>query len=149
MPGAHTRLRGDFRTKRIVRTLARRTRTISIVPHEPAPPLRGMNMHRHPLLTALVPSILAAAAAGVETPRIDIHGFVSQGYLKTSANNYLGQTQHGSFAFNEAAVNAQSQLADDLHVGVQLFARDLGGIGNDRVGVDWAFLDYRWRDELG
>jgi hypothetical protein len=106
-------------------------------------------MHRHPLLTALVPSILAAAAAGVETPRIDIHGFVSQGYLKTSANNYLGQTQHGSFAFNEVAVTVQSQLAGDLRVGAQLFARDLGGIGNDRVGIDWAFLDYRWRDELG
>jgi hypothetical protein len=106
-------------------------------------------MHRPPLITALVPCLLSAAAIGADIPPVDIHGFVSQGYLKTSENNYLGDTQHGSFAFNEVALSVQSRLADDLRVGAQLFARDLGGIGGDRVGIDWAFLDYHWRDELG
>jgi hypothetical protein len=105
-------------------------------------------MLNRPILTVLVPCLCAAAQAA-DTPPIELHGFVSQGYLKTSRNNYLGDTQNGSFEFNEAALSAQTQLAPDLRAGLQLFARDLGSIGNDRVGIDWAYVDYRWRDELG
>src|SRR5689334_14531651 len=100
-------------------------------------------MLNRPILTVLAPCLCAAAQAA-DTPSVDLHGFASQGYLKTSRNNYLGETQHGSFAFNEAALSAQTRLAPDLRVGLQLFARDLGGIGHDRVGIDWAYLDYHW-----
>src|SRR4051812_42881738 len=93
----------------------------AIVGRAPPPLLRGKNMHRPPLLTVLVPCLLTTVAIGADVPRIELHGFVSQGYLKTSENNYLGDTQHGSFAFNEVAISAQSQLADDLRVGAQLF----------------------------
>ncbi len=97
------------------------------------------------LMLGLLPSLAAAA----DIPEISIHGFMSQGYLKSDSNNYLADTQSGSFDFNEAAVNLQTQLTPDLHAGIQLFARDLGGIGKDQVGIDWAFLDYHLSDAFG
>ena len=106
-------------------------------------------MSGHRLLAPLVPFFLGGAAFAADTPEVDIHGYVSQGYLNTSKNNYLGDTQDGTFDFNEAAINFQSQLTDDLRIGVQLYARDLDGIGQDRVGIDWAYADYHWKDELG
>ena len=101
------------------------------------------------IIRTLVPCLIAGAAFCADIPQVDIHGFVSQGYLKTNKNDYLGETQSGTFDFNEAAVNLQSQLTSDLRVGVQLFARDLDGIGQDRVAIDWAYADYHYRDELG
>jgi len=78
-----------------------------------------------------------------------IHGFVSQGFILTTANNYLAQSEHGSFEFTEVGVNLTSQLTDDLRAGVQLFARDLGPIGNYSAKFDWFYLDYRFEDWLG
>lgn len=105
-------------------------------------------MHlRRPVFLLL--TIACGTAAAADVPEVTVHGFASQGYLKSNDNNYLANTQSGSFEFNEAAVNATSQLAPDLHAGIQLFARSLGSIGHDRVTIDWAYVDYHWRDELG
>lgn len=80
---------------------------------------------------------------------IDIHGFISQGYLKTDENNYMTDTKDGSFQFNEMGINFGTWVASGLRVGMQFFARDMGDIGEDEVEIDWAFGDYRWRDWLG
>ena len=101
------------------------------------------------VLMALIPLLLTGRAIAAETPDIAIHGYVSQGYLDTSKNNYLGNTQGGTFDFNEAAINVQSPITEDLRIGIQLYARDLDHIGGDRVGIDWAYADYHYRDELG
>jgi hypothetical protein len=47
------------------------------------------------------------------------------------------------------AVNFSSELADNLSLGMQLYAYDLGENGNDKVIVDWAYGDYSFRDYLG
>jgi hypothetical protein len=80
---------------------------------------------------------------------IQIHGFVSQGYLRTSDNNYLGDTKNGSAQFNELAVNFNTRLENDLQVGIQFLARDLGNQGQDKPIIDWACLDYRHYDWIG
>jgi len=80
---------------------------------------------------------------------VEIHGFASQGYLKTSDNNYLGQTKDGSFELTEAGVNFSSSLTDKIRLGLQLFSHDLGDQGNNKFMLDWAFIDYHWQDELG
>ncbi len=80
---------------------------------------------------------------------IDVHGFISQGYLKTDKNNYLAETEDGTFQFNEMGINFSTDLTDMLHIGMQFFARDLGTISNDNVVLDWAFADYRWHNWLG
>jgi hypothetical protein len=80
---------------------------------------------------------------------VEVHGFASQGFLLTTDNNYLAKSERGSFEFSEAGLNVTRQLTDRLRMGLQLFARDLGPIGDYKVNLDWFYLDYRWKDWLG
>lgn len=78
-----------------------------------------------------------------------IHGFASQGAFVSTANDYLGKSSRGSFELFEAGLNVSAELSNQLRVGMQLFARDVGTLGNYAVNLDWAFIDYRWRRWLG
>ncbi len=93
--------------------------------------------------------LLAGNVHGSEFGGVAIHGFLSQGYLASTENNYLAETNKGSFEFNEMGINFSTWLTSDLRAGIQLFARDLGDVGNDEIVVDWAYADYHWRDWLG
>ena len=75
-------------------------------------------------LLSLSLGIMAQDDAG-----LNIHGFVSQGYLHSSDNNYQGNTEDGTFEFNELGINFSTQLTDELRLGIQFFARDLGNFG--------------------
>src|SRR5690348_9924310 len=80
---------------------------------------------------------------------LEVHGFISQGFLFTSANNYLADTSRGSFEFSEVGLNLTLPATDRLTLGLQLFTHDLGPIGDYRATFDWYYLDYHWRDWLG
>src|ERR1044071_7393919 len=80
---------------------------------------------------------------------LQVHGFASQGALLTSDNNYLAHTERGSLEFTEAGINFTKPFGDDLSMGTQLFARDLGSTGSYSVTFDWLYLDYHWQDWLG
>ena len=81
---------------------------------------------------------------------VEIHVFVSQGFILTKDNNYLAEdTKHGSFQFSEVGINFTKPLTQSLRLGLQLFAQDLGPTGNYTPKVDWFYLDYRWKDWLG
>jgi hypothetical protein len=84
-----------------------------------------------------------------EAREVEVHAFVSQGFIKSTANNYLAASERGSFEFSEAGLNVTKVLSDRLRMGVQLFTRDLGPIGNYQAGFDWFYLDYHWADWLG
>ena len=86
---------------------------------------------------------------GTDFNGINMHGFISQGYLKSSDNNYQGNTEDGTFEFNEFGINFSTELTNELRVGIQFFARDLGNLDNDKIMVDWAYGDYRLYDWLG
>jgi hypothetical protein len=79
-------------------------------------------------------SLQAQDLAGVE-----IHGFVTQGFLFSSHNNYL--TMHsdsGSFQWTDGAVSVTDSLTDSLRVGIQLHMYQLGQLGGPHLQVDWA-----------
>ncbi len=99
------------------------------------------------LLLGAVPHV--NPAFGFDREDVNIHGFVSQGYLKSSDNNYLGNSKDGSFEFNEIGINFAALLTDELRFGAQVFSRDLGEYSNNDLIVDWAFLDYTFKDWLG
>ncbi len=80
---------------------------------------------------------------------IDIHGFASTGYMKSDHNNYLVPSEEGSFELNEFAIHFSTTITDKIRIGMQLFSYDLGDTGNNTVKLDWAFLDYQWREVLG
>lgn len=98
----------------------------------------------------------AAAAAPQEVPpeseaetAIEVHAFVSQGLLWSSANNYLARSARGSAEFIEVGINFHKRLSQTLRTGLQLFTRDLGPLGNYTARFDWAFLDWRPADWFG
>lgn len=101
------------------------------------------------LLGCLMSSQNVTAESEFAASRLEVHGFVSQGFLKSWENNVFAGTEDGTFQFNEFGVNVMTELIEQLHVGVQIFSRDLGDIGNNEVILDWAYGDYRWRDWLG
>lgn len=81
---------------------------------------------------------------------VEVHGFVSQGFFVTTENQYLSRSsKRGSFEFSEAGINFTRDLTDQLRLGVQLFARNVGTLGNFDAKFDWFYLDYHWRDWLG
>jgi hypothetical protein len=80
---------------------------------------------------------------------VSIHGFLSQGYLLSSANDYLVNSEEGSANFNEAGLNFTCAPSTRLRLGMQLLSRDMGDEGNHKVTLDWGYGDYRWRDDLG
>jgi hypothetical protein len=94
-----------------------------------------------------------ASAAELEAsgsgPTVQVHGFVSQGAIKSTDNDYLVDSSRGSLQFSEVGLNFTSQLTEKLRVGAQFFAFDLGPLGNYRTVADWYYLDYHYRDWLG
>jgi hypothetical protein len=97
----------------------------------------------------LILSSMSAFAQDDELNKINIHGFLSQGFIWSTDNNYLAPTSKGSFEFNELGLSFSSQVTDNLRIGLQLFSRDLGGFGNNEIKIDWAFADYSYSDWLG
>src|SRR5688500_7283119 len=91
------------------------------------------------------------ARAQTDPDQLQVHGFVSQGWIKTTQHNYLGNTERaqGSFDFTEVGINFTKPLADNVRVGLQIFSHDLGTLGNYAPQFDWYYLDYRAFDWLG
>ena len=80
---------------------------------------------------------------------VEIHGFISQGYLISDENNFYAKTANGGTSqFNEVGINFKSNVSDRLRVGLQLFTRDLGQLGNNEINVDYAFADYSFANWL-
>lgn len=81
---------------------------------------------------------------------LQIRGFVSQGFMKSDDYNWLANdSMNGTYEFAEYGLNVSKQIDEKLRVGMQLFARDLGNLGNNEIGIDWAFADYRFQDRSG
>jgi hypothetical protein len=81
---------------------------------------------------------------------IAIHGFVTQGFLFSSHNNYLTmQSSSGSLQWTDGAISVSDSLTDSLRVGIQLHMYQLGQLGGANIQVDWASGDYRVNDHFG
>lgn len=107
------------------------------------------------VLTILVAGLfLSQSAPAAQVGGVDIHGFVSQGYLITTndVDFMVPETHEGTFEFNEIGINFSSSLpnlSENLSIGAQLMAFDFGDQGNNEVKVDWAYGDYAFKDYLG
>lgn len=101
------------------------------------------------LLFLLIQPPLWAYEIATPWRSIDMHGFMSLGYLNSQHNNIYADTEQGTFQFNEAGLNFSTELMDYLQAGIQFHTRDLGDLGNHDINVDWAFIDYRYQDSLG
>jgi hypothetical protein len=90
-------------------------------------------------------SLFAQSLAGIA-----VHGFVTQGFLFSSSNNYLTmESSDGSVRWTDGAVNVTDSFADKLRVGIQLHMYQLGQLGGAHLLIDWASGDYRFNDHFG
>jgi hypothetical protein len=94
------------------------------------------------------PAPVESEPTALESP-VQVHGFVSQGFIQSTGNNYLAYSKRGSFEFTEVGINFTKEITDNFRIGAQLFTRDIGPIGNYAAQFDWFYLDYRFFDWLG
>jgi hypothetical protein len=81
---------------------------------------------------------------------VQVHGFVSQGYVYSFGNNWLTMnTVNGSAAMTDFGLNMSSQITDKLRIGAQGYDRDLGQLGQYHPSLDWALADYRFKGWFG
>jgi hypothetical protein len=81
---------------------------------------------------------------------LQIHGFVTQGLLYSSNNNwYTTTSMNGNVQWTDGAISFTNPLTDKLRVGIQLHMYELGQLGGPNVDVDWASGDYRVAPWLG
>ncbi len=101
------------------------------------------------LVLLMISFCLPVSAFALNVQNLDINGFVSQGYLKSSDNNFLSESLDGTFQFNEAGLTVSAQVSDELRIGAQMLARDLGDVGNNDITLDWGYGDYKQSDVFG
>ena len=109
-------------------------------------------MRRYLFLLCLLTcfTLSSAHVYALDLGKVHINGFLSQGYLESSGNNFLtSDSTDGTFELFEAGLAFNTRATDKLRIGAQLLARDFGQQGNNKVRLDWGFGDYRWRDWLG
>ena len=101
------------------------------------------------LIISLICLGLAANTGALELSGGELHGFISQGYLNSSHNNFLSHdSKDGSFEYMEMGISFNRWITSGLSAGFQLFAKDLGKAENQEVKLDWAMLNYRWKPWL-
>jgi hypothetical protein len=81
---------------------------------------------------------------------VQVHGFVSQGFVYTDDNNWLTMnTSQGSGAMTDFGLNVSTPVTDKFRVGAQGYDRNLGQLGQYHPSLDWAVADYRFKSWLG
>jgi hypothetical protein len=112
-------------------------------------------MHRRIVELAVIclwagQGLLRAQEFKVLSRTVQVHGFVSQGFIYTNDNNWLTMnTSQGSAAFTDFGLNMSSHLTDKLLVGAQVYDRNLGQLGQYHPSLDWALVDYRFKSWFG
>jgi hypothetical protein len=92
----------------------------------------------------------AQSTIHVGSREVQLHGFVQQGFVFTSDNNFLTMgSDNGSGEMTDGGINASTKINDKLRVGAQLYVRNLGQFGNGRVELDWVFADYQVNEKIG
>jgi len=115
-------------------------------------PLRAMVASAIVATVALSASTALAADLGArdDLASVEVHGFATQGFILTLANNYLVENStHGSAALSEVGINFTKELPGDLRLGFQLLAQVFGPVGEYSAQFDWFYVDYHHFDWLG
>jgi hypothetical protein len=103
------------------------------------------NMYFFLLLCVSVTSMPAQ-----EIDSVQIHGFVTQGLIYSSHNNYLEkQTSSGDPGWTEAVLSLSDTPLPKLRVGIQFHYFHLSDMGSEIPMIDWALGDYRFNDYFG
>lgn len=101
------------------------------------------------IYVGLAMALFANGSIAAENVGVDIHGFISQGYLYSDETDFSGNAGEDDFAYNEMGINFSKELNENLRFGIQLFSRDFVDMSENEIKIDWAFADYRFSELLG
>lgn len=103
-------------------------------------------MSNNVLLMMLQCCAIAAIAPAVVSADVfddlEVHGFATQGFVKTSANSFFGDSERGSFEFTELGINAALEPMSGLRLSGQLLSRKAGEMSDGSPRVDFAVADF-------
>lgn len=72
-----------------------------------------------------------------------VHGFLSQGYIKTNTNNFFGHSSNmGSLDFREIGINGSWQPVKNLQLALQVVSRNAGATDDGNIRIDFGLLSY-------
>ncbi|GAB6094959.1 hypothetical protein JCM14469_12110 [Desulfatiferula olefinivorans] len=114
-----------------------------------------MNKQRVPWLGLMVITCLISASAwaieidGPEPGGIHIHGFISQGYLQSTDNQFFADTEDGSFEMKETGISFSTDIRGNIRVGIQIMAYEMGEFGDESIHINWANGDYAFNEWVG
>jgi hypothetical protein len=74
---------------------------------------------------------------------INWHGFISQSFVATDENEFLGSSSDGSFKANEAALNASWRANQSLQLSIQGIYKQIGNTKPKGTRLDYAIIDWR------
>jgi hypothetical protein len=78
-----------------------------------------------------------------------VHGFLSQGYILTTGNNFFGKSRRGgSFDFRELGVNGSWRPLTNLQLSMQVVSRSAGETDDGVPRIDYGFLDYSFISDV-
>lgn len=82
---------------------------------------------------------------------VQVHGFVSQGFVHTDGNNWLTMKTGdvGSGQFTDFGGNASIQITSKFRIGAQVYGRQLGQLGKWHPQLDWAVATYKFKPWVG
>lgn len=81
--------------------------------------------------------------------KVQLHGFLTQGYMESVENNFLGDTMDGTFRLTEIGININAQLTDKFRLGGQALYCNLPTANTGKVRADWLVADYHFSDPFG
>ncbi|MDQ3267479.1 MAG: OprO/OprP family phosphate-selective porin [Pseudomonadota bacterium] len=74
---------------------------------------------------------------------LQLHGFLTQGMVTTSDNNFLGQSNKKvSTDFREIGVNASLRATADVQLSAGLLSHKAGGTDNGEIRLDYGLVDW-------
>jgi phosphate-selective porin len=85
---------------------------------------------------------LYAAATMQYNGIFQVHGFLSQAYVKTTDNQFFGDSEDGSFDFRELGINASYRLSPQILIAAQVLSRRAGEMYDGSLDLDYAHFDY-------
>jgi hypothetical protein len=84
-----------------------------------------------------------AHAVNLMGSELQLHGFLTQGMVTTSDNNFLGQSnKKASTDFREIGVNASLRATADVQLSAGLLSHKAGGSDNGNVRLDYGLVDW-------
>jgi hypothetical protein len=86
---------------------------------------------------------------GPDSGGIHIHGFISQGFLQSSDNQFFANTEDGSFEMKETGISFSTDIRGNIRVGIQIMAYEMGEFGDESIHINWANGDYAFNEWVG